>query len=82
VTSPDTGRDATPVFDLAHLVEITETAAEHGFRLDDRDRAALDQARDPHTVNGLDDVLTFPGRKVSLPLYMRGLAVRALLHRM
>jgi hypothetical protein len=80
-TMPNSFGGETPVFRLASLIKIIETAASQGFQLTDDERLLLDHARSTYTDDGVDDVtLLSTGREVSLPLYTRRMASRALLH--
>ncbi|MFJ5951411.1 hypothetical protein [Streptomyces noursei] len=81
-TMPNRAGLDSPVFTLAHLVEIIDTAAANGFTLTDNDHSALDHARNPYTDNGVADAHEIHSRYVDLPFYIRALAARALLHRL
>lgn len=81
-TMPNRAGLDSPVFNLAHLIEIIDTAAAQGFSLTNNDRSALDHARNPYTDNGVADAHEINNRSVDLPFYIRALAARALLHRL
>ena len=60
---------------LEQLCDLVEAAADRGFVLTAGDRDALEQARDPHTVDGECDIVGTD--RIPLVTYVRRLAARA-----